>query len=208
MNHTKTNGYIFFVGDGYLTKGLKPKKILSIKDYIENRKFFFDGKHNHIIDKWKLKDSLTDKYILYFVNGDEFIRPRDLQYFSYYPIREGKNLHANNTKDTLFFKLDNNYMFESKNNLKSYILKDSSGSNNGTFFFQEVKSNNSKNLKPKETLNLENYVRSSRFYDKNKQQKLNDENLAYLLSNYFVFLERCTPEKTEYIQVEAGVEIE
>jgi hypothetical protein len=95
MNHTKTNGYIFFVGDGFLTKGLKPKKILSIKDYIENRKFYLDGKYNQIIDKWKLKDSLTDKYILYFVNGDEFIRPRDLVYFSYYPIREGKNVITN-----------------------------------------------------------------------------------------------------------------
>jgi hypothetical protein len=44
---------IFFVGDGYLTKGLK--KILSIKDYIENRKFYLDGKYNRIIDEWKLK---------------------------------------------------------------------------------------------------------------------------------------------------------
>jgi hypothetical protein len=35
----------FFVGDGYLTKGLKPKKS-SIKDYIENRKFYLDGKYN------------------------------------------------------------------------------------------------------------------------------------------------------------------
>jgi hypothetical protein len=208
MNHTKTNGYIFFVGDGYLTKGLKPQKILSIKDYIENRKFFFDGKYNQIIDKWKLKDSLTDKYILYFVNGDEFIRPRDLEYFSYYPIREGKNVIANKIKDTLFFKLDNNYVYESKNNLKSYILKDSSRSNNGTFFFQEVKAKNNQNIKPKETLSLESFVRSSRFYDKNKQRKLNDDNLAYFFSNYVVFLERYTLEKTEYIQVEAGIEIE
>jgi hypothetical protein len=37
-------------------KGLNQKKILSIKDYIENRKFYCDGKHNQIIDKWKLKE--------------------------------------------------------------------------------------------------------------------------------------------------------
>jgi hypothetical protein len=36
-------------------KRAKAKKI-SIKDYIENRKFYCDGKHNQIIDKWKLKD--------------------------------------------------------------------------------------------------------------------------------------------------------
>jgi hypothetical protein len=40
-------------------KRAKAKKILSIKDYIENRKFYCDGKHNQIIDKWKLKESIN-----------------------------------------------------------------------------------------------------------------------------------------------------
>lgn len=151
---------------------------------------------------------MTDEYKIFFVNGDEFIRPRNLEYFSYYPIREGENVITNKIKDTLFFKLDNSYVYESKNNLNRYILKDSSGSNNGTFFFQEVKAKNNQNIKPKEILSLENFVRSSRFYDKNKQRKLNDDNLAHFFSNYVVFLEKNTLEKTEYIQVEAAIAIE
>lgn len=208
MNHTKTNGYIYFVGDGFLTTDLKPKKILSIKEYIENRKFYFDGKYNQIIDKWKLKDSLTDKYTIYFVNGNEFIKPRYLEYYSYYPIREGENVINNQIKDTLFFKLDNSYVYESKYVSKNYLLRDSSGSNNGTFFFQEVKAKNNQKIKPEEILSLENFVRSSRFYEKNKQRKLNDDNLAHFFNNYVVFLEKNTSEKTEYIQVVAGIAIE
>jgi hypothetical protein len=61
-------------------KRAKAKKILSIKDYIENRKFYCDGKHNQIIDKWKLKEFLIDKYVIFFVNGNEFIQPRHLEY--------------------------------------------------------------------------------------------------------------------------------
>jgi hypothetical protein len=52
--HTKTNGYIFFCRWWLFNKRTKAEKILSIKDYIENRKFYLDGKYNRI-DEWKLK---------------------------------------------------------------------------------------------------------------------------------------------------------
>jgi hypothetical protein len=208
MNHTKTNGYVFFVGNGFLTKDLKPKKILSIKKYIENRKFYFDGKHNQIIDKWKLKDSLTEKYTIYFINGNEFIQPRYIEYYSYYPIGKGENAVNNKIKDTLFFELDNSYVYQSKTVNKEYFIKDSSGSNNGTFFFQEIQAKNNQKIKPEEILSLENFVRSSKFFDKNKQRKLNDDNLAHFFSNYVVFLVEDNLDTTKYIQVKSSIMIE
>ncbi|WP_016990122.1 hypothetical protein [Flavobacterium sp. ACAM 123] len=209
LKHTKTNGYILFVGDGFLTKGLKPKKILSIKEYIENRKFYFDGQYNQIIDKWKLKNSLTDKHTIYFVNGNEFIHPRYLEYYSYYPIGKGENaINNNNVKDTLFFKLDNSYINESKSVAEQYLLKDGSGSSSGTFFFKEFKEKNNLHPTPKEILSLENFVHSSRFYDKNKQQKLDDYELANFFSNYVVFLVEDIHGKTKYIQVKSSFLIE
>ena len=205
-NHTKTNGYILFIGDGFLTKGLKPKKILSIKDYIENRKFYLDGTNNQIIDKWKLKDSLTDKYILYFMNGDEFIQPRYLAYHSYYPIGKGENAINNNVKDTLFFKFDNKYVYQSKHEPKSFLLKDGHDVNYGMFFFERIQKVN--NLKPREIRNLQKFVRSSKSYYENKTEKLNDLSLSEFFNDYVVFLVKKTHEKTEYIQVKSGFVIE
>lgn len=203
--HTKTNGYVFFIGNGYLTKGLKPKKILSIKDYLENRKFYFDGVYNKIIDKRKLEDSLINKYKIYFVNGDEFIEPRYFKYNSYYPIGKGENAITNKIKDTLFFKLDNEYVYKSKNGSKDYLLKDSSRIFDGTFFFN--KAQRVSDLNPKKVLSLKEFVQSSRFYDNNKQTKINDYELMEYLSQYVIFLVS-ENKKTEYIQVEPSCVIE
>nr|WP_315158816.1 hypothetical protein [uncultured Flavobacterium sp.] len=205
MNHTKTNGYIFFVGNGYLTKGLKPKKILSIKDYIENRKFYFDGIHNKIVDRWKLKDSLTNKYIIYFVNGDEFIQPRYLEYQSYYPLRDKNwNIINNKVADTLFFKFDSKYINTYVEIPNRMYIDDSSGSSDGSFFFQKDKTIS--NLKPNKVLSLKEFIQSSRFYEENKKQKLKDLELSEYLNNYIIFL--VNDEKKEYIQVSCGFAIE
>lgn len=204
--HTNTNGYIFFVGDGFLTKGLKPKKIHSIKDYIENRKFYLDGTYNKIIDKWKLKDSLTDKYKIFFVNGSEFIQPRHLVYLSYYPIRKGKNGISNKTKDSLFFKLDNDYVYQPKHKSKTFLLKDSHDVNYGTFYFERVQTLN--NLKPKSILSLDKFVQTSSFYNKTKKEKLDDYGLSEHLNQYVCFLVKENGKKTEYIQVQSGFVIE
>jgi hypothetical protein len=103
-------------------KGLKPKKILSIKDYIENRKFYCDGKHNQIIDKWKLKEFFIDKYVIFFVNGNEFIQPRHLEYNSY-PIGKGENAVNNKVKDTLFFKLIINMFIDQSMSQNLFYLR-------------------------------------------------------------------------------------
>ncbi|CAM2872410.1 hypothetical protein [Flavobacterium frigoris] len=205
---TKTNGYIYFVGNGHLTKGLKPRKILSIKEYIENRKFYCDGNHNKIIDKWKLKDSLTDKFVIFFVNGDEFIQPRHLQYQSYYPIRQDEKIINNPIKDTLYFKLDNSYLYESEYYPGEYITKDSSGSSYGTFFLKKIVTKQEETDNTIQISDFEEFVHNSRFYDKSKTQKLQDQNLSDFLSNYVLFLVKNTPTKNEYIKVYPSFAIE
>ncbi|KQX12081.1 hypothetical protein [Flavobacterium sp. Root420] len=207
MRHTNTNGYIYFIGDGILTTGLKPKKILSIKDYIENRKFYLDGKYNKIVDEGKLKDSLTDKYKIFFVNGDKFISPRVLEYHSYYPLREGDKDIQNIIKDTLYFKLDNDYVYKPKDGYKSkyisidYLIKDNS--KDEVFFFKELAK--VKALKPGEVLSLKDFIRSSRFYDENKSHKLNEMYLMKFMSDYVIYL---VNNKREYLKVEPSVVIE
>lgn len=205
MKHTQTNGYIYFVGNGYLTKNLKPKKVLSIKDYIENRTFYLDGKYNKIVDKWKLKDSLTNKYKIYFVHGDEFIEPRFLEYNSYYPIGKGEDAIVNKVKDTLCFKLDTKYVKTYAQIPDHFYLSDSgNAATSGAFFLRKVQSSN--HIKFKNLLSIEEFVHSSRFYNKDKTQKLNDYELAEYLSNYVLFLVR--DQKTQYVQVEPGFVIE
>jgi len=200
MNRTKTNGYIFFIGDGYLIKNLKPKKILSIKEYIENRKFYFDGKYNQIVDKRKLQDSLINKHIIYFVNGNQFIRPRELDYISYYPRRDRNwKVVQNNIKDTLYFKLDNEYIYQSTINPEWYLIKDST--DNQQIFFQKGDLHN--NSKIGTVINFKEFVQSSRFYNKDKKQKLDEKGLADFFSNYVVYFVKSN--QLESIQVSAGV---
>lgn len=107
-------------------------------------------------------------------------------------------------KDTLFFKYDDKYINAFKEIPSHFYLDDSSGGNNGSFFFEEgeVKCN----LNPKKVLLLKRFVRSSDFYDKNK--KLKDEKLATFFNKYIIFLVKKNHKKIEYIQVKPGFEIE
>ncbi len=43
------------------------------------------------------------------------------------------------TKDTLFLKLDGKYIYESKYDLKQYIIKDNNDIKNGAIYFKEFK---------------------------------------------------------------------
>ncbi|KUJ60869.1 hypothetical protein AR687_15805 [Flavobacteriaceae bacterium CRH] len=157
-----------------------------------------DGKYNKIVDEGKLQDSLTNKYTIFFVNGDQFISPRQLLYYSYYPIRQGNKSIENKIKDILFFKLDNEYVYKSKdlnNGSSIYLIKDSS--KNEVFYFQELETVN--NLKPNEILSLQNYVTASRIYNKNDLHKLSEVYFMKFLRNYVVYL---VNGKNQYIKVD------
>lgn len=206
MSQTKTNGYISFIGNGFLIKGLKPKKILSLKDYIENRKFYHDGKHNQIVDKWKLKDSLTDKYQVFFVNGEEFIQPRYLEYISYYPIHDENNIIRQAIKDTIFFKLDNDYVFQSEYNKDVFLFKDGKDIHQGSIYFEKIKtvaiikSHN-------ELLDLKKFIYVSKFYN-NSKKTINDFDMIDYLTNYTIILVNKKEEDVEYIEVSTVFAIE
>ncbi len=202
---TKTNGYVSFIGNGALIKGLKPKKTLSLKDYIENRKFYHDGKYNQIVDKWKLKDSLTDKYEVFFVNGEEFIQPRYLEYISYYPIH-GENIIRHAIKDTLFFKLDNDYVVQSEHNKAVFLFKDGKDIHQGSIYFQKIKT--IARIKPhNEILDLKKFIYASKFYN-NSKQTINDFDMIDYLTNYIIILVNKKEEDVEYIEVSTVFAIE
>lgn len=209
FRQTNTDGYVFFSGDSVAAKNIKPKNILSIKEYIENKKFYHDGNSNKIVDKWKLKDSLTDKYVIFFVNGNELIQSKSLEYISYYPIQKDSRIIENRRKDTLFFKLDNKYIYESQPvvNPKRYLLKDSGKSKTGAFFFEEFEEQNRPRFKSKKILDLENFVHSTRFYNA-EQQIIQDRDLSNYFSNYIVFLDKEVENKHDYIQIKSSITIE
>ncbi|KOP37115.1 hypothetical protein DBB36_18090 [Flavobacterium sp. WLB] len=209
FRQTNTDGYVFFSGDSVAAKNIKPKNIISIKDYIENRKFYHDGKSNKIVDKWKLKDSLTDKYVIFFDDCNQLIQAKSLEYISYYPIQKDSKIIENKRKDTLFFKLDNKYIYESYPavNPKRYLLKDSGTSKNGTFFFEEFDEQTRPRFKSKKSLDLESFIHSTRFYNADKQI-IEDRNLSNYLSNYIIFLDKEIENKHDYIQIKPSVTIE
>lgn len=209
IKQTNTDGYIFYSGDSVSEKKIKPKNILSIKEFVENKKFYNDGTYNKIVDKWKLKDSLTDKYVIYFVDGNELTESKNLEYISYYPIKKETKVIENRRKDTLFFKLDNKYIFETQpvSNPKKYSLKDSGKSKTGSFFFEEFEVQTRPRFKTKKAIDLENFVHSTRFYNI-ESQIIEDFNLANYFSNYVVFLDKQVEDKHDYIQIKSFATIE
>jgi len=117
----------------------------------------------------------------------------------------GPNLQAQEKqKDTLFFNYNNKYIRTLVEMPNEFYIKDGSGASYGNFFFKEVKVLN--NLKPKKNLCLKKFIRSSKYYDKNKEPQLDDYKLAFFLNNYIIFLTK--RNKSEYIQVVAAVGIE
>lgn len=107
-------------------------------------------------------------------------------------------------KDTLYFDYSENYIVIYDVTPKKIYILDSSY--DGTFFFEkiDIQINND----PKEILCLEEYVRSSKYYDIHKKVKLNDYRLAEHLDKYTIYLVKKTDNKVKYIRVQPNFEIE
>ncbi|KAF2081842.1 hypothetical protein [Flavobacterium sharifuzzamanii] len=152
-----------------------------------------------IVDDNKLQDSLTNKYTIFFVNGDEFIKPRKLSYTSYYPRRDKDwNVVQNKIKDTLYFKLDNEYVYQSKVNPKWYLIKDSNDKQHLFFEKQDIQKGSAIN----KLINFKEFVESSRFYNKDRKQKLYETSLVNFLGNYVVYFVKT--DERELIKVNVG----
>lgn len=208
MKYVSTNGYIYFIGNGFLTTGLKPKKLLSIKDFIENRSFYLDGKYNNIVDNYKIQDSLIDKYTVFFVNGNEFIQPRYLEYKSFYTRRNNKGDFIANPltkRDTLYFDLDNEYVYPSKYNKNDILINASKCSGGGAFYF-EVKELIDVD-KPIQLLDLKKYIHSSRFYY-SKEKELSCYELTLFINSYVIIFVRKNKDKLEFLRAQAQFVIE
>jgi hypothetical protein len=210
MHKTQTDGYFFFKKKDTLFD-LLPQKILSLKDYVENRDFYYLGKYNRIIDREKLKDKIFNKYKVFVVKNNLSIEIRQHKYENfynyYYPIKyQDQENFPKQVKDTLFFKYDNNYISTYKLRPNTYFLVDNTGSTDSAFFFEELEIIDS--IATREILSLKKVVRSSRFYNKKRKSKLNGERLAYYFSNYVIFLIKEIKNGYKYIKVEAGWEIE
>lgn len=209
MKHVGTNGYIYFIGNGFLNTGLKPKKIQSIKDYIENKKFYMDGKYNNVIDAYKLNDSLLGKYIIFFVNGGEFIQPRSIEYKTFYPRRNQNGefiANPNVKKDTLYFNFDNKYVMPSKHTKNRIVLNENICQGGGAFYFEE-KQKMANLPSPGQFLDLKNYIQSSQFYE-SKNKSFQCVGFSYYIDNYVVIFVRKEEGKVEFIKVQAQYVIE
>ncbi|MNY30478.1 hypothetical protein D3C86_1645890 [compost metagenome] len=102
------------------------------------------------------------------------------------------------TKDTLFFKIDNSYIFENKNIPKMFFIQDSNTSEEFCFAETTV----FKNLRPMKVLDLKYFIRNSRFYINEGSLKLANQELMDFLKHYKIFLVRENEGITECIAVD------
>lgn len=104
-------------------------------------------------------------------------------------------------KDTLFFKIDNSYLLETKNIPKTFFLKD--GNKSEEFCFSELAI--SHNLKPTKVLDLKYFIRNSKFYLNKGSRKLDNWKLVKYFSDYQIFLVREKENETDYIKVDTAI---
>lgn len=105
------------------------------------------------------------------------------------------------SKDTIFFQIDNSYLFETKNIPKTFFLKD--GNKSGEFCFVEVEILH--NLKPKQVLLLKYFIRNSKFYLNKVSGILNNAELVKYFKDYHIFLVREKESETDYIKVDTAI---
>ncbi|MEA1784560.1 hypothetical protein U1E44_00510 [Arenibacter sp. GZD96] len=109
-------------------------------------------------------------------------------------------------RDTLYFNLEGEYIYESIYVPNTFLLMDSNDIGSGTFFFEKEES--VYGLSPKKPISLKKYVRSSNFYDKRKGRKLYDEGLFHHFEQFVIFLVLDIDGTKEYIRVAPGWAIE
>jgi hypothetical protein len=100
-------------------------------------------------------------------------------------------------KDTLFFKIDNSYLFEDKNNPKTFLIKDANRIEE-IYFKENVVI---KNLKPMKVLDLKYFIRNSKFYNRYGNNELSNHSLTNFLYEHEIFLVRESEKTTDFINV-------
>lgn len=210
MNITKTEGY-FTLNEIDTLYNLNPKKIYSLKEYVEKRKFYYDGSYGRVINSNILRREIFNKYNVFIVHGNNFIKirqhPYEDFYSSYYPIRYHKNeKYPKQKKDTLFIKYNNGLLKKYKHpidNYNYYLIKDSGTC--GTISFEEKQVY--LDLKAKNVYCLKEIIKKAKAYhtkNKYKTGKIDDCNLANYLGKYTLFF----VDENKFIKVQTWIEEE
>lgn len=105
-------------------------------------------------------------------------------------------------KDTLYFDLDNSYIYESEYVPNKFLLKDKNSNEQIYFIATKVEYN----LKPKSVLCLKKVIRVPQYYSKKKKEKLDNYKLLNFLTSSTVYLVRKKNDKFEYINVNPIIE--
>ncbi|MGG8496280.1 hypothetical protein ACQY1Q_07665 [Tenacibaculum sp. TC6] len=188
INLTNTQGYFMLKAVDTLYN-LFPKKVFSLKKYVETRKFYYPGKYNKIVDINILKKELFNKYKVFFTTDDNgFIKirqsPYENYYHSFYPIKyANKKKYPKQIKDTLFIKYDKDIFLKRRNPVSreiSYLIKDRMYRSSEYIRFEEKKkyTNISKKTEP---INFQDFLVN------NFNDKIDDWTLSSYLSNYVIF---------------------
>ncbi|WP_347053583.1 hypothetical protein [Flavobacterium olei] len=106
-------------------------------------------------------------------------------------------------RDTLYFKIDNSYLFETKNIPKTFFIKDRNG--HTEFCFQEAEI--LFDLKPMEVLDLKYFIRNSKFFINEGKISLDIKGLMDFMKNYKIILIRESEGRTDYIKVNISIMI-
>mgnify|MGYP003582433606 CR=1 FL=1 len=105
-------------------------------------------------------------------------------------------------KDTLYFDLDNSYIYESKSVPNKFLLKDKNSDEEFYFVGTKVEYN----LKPKNILCLKEVIRVPKYYSEKKKEKLDNYELLNFFSASTIYLVRKINDKFEFINVNPIIE--
>lgn len=105
-------------------------------------------------------------------------------------------------KDTLYFDLDNSYIYESEYVPNKFLLKDKNSNEEIYFVATKVEYN----LKPKSVLCLKKMIRVPKYYSEKKKEKLDNYKLLEFLTSSTIYLVRKKNGKFEYINVNPIIE--
>ncbi len=191
---TGTEGY-FLLKKIDTLYNLKPNKVHSLKGYVEQRKFYYPGKYSRTINRNLLKKELFNKYVIFIVDKNRYIKirqhPHENFYNSYYPIKfSSEKLITKPLRDTVFINYDEDILSREKNpNEKEfyYLIDGFEGKSSLTYFSEkEIHPN----LESKKIQNLQAIINEIK--KDNDQDKLRGSDLFDYFSNagYVIFIVR------------------
>lgn len=186
---TKSNslGYFIFYRDT-LYQSSEFENPLTLHEFIEKKENYYPGKHNRSINLSKLKHKFLRKYEIFFVDKNEVIKPKYIDYRSYYPVRISKeNFIPNPNMDSLYFAFNEKDFYDPYS--RSNLFKTSFGiaikSNEDGIVLEKIDSVHINNkVETKSIIEFINYLKQNQ----HKEGVRSHEDIAEYLGNYKVFI--------------------